>query len=194
MSDEILDLEHEETTNWIKQVEKLPKEGKKVAIRDLLEYRESENYKEVLAYCKSEISNINSDIYKEAYSRDKCEATSSILDGYVVTAKATKDIANRVKNDLFKNYLIQSRISALDSAIMFKIGDPYGVPFDLPIHSALDIQKTKASAYNSFDAFLSNCISHYDEKEVVAKMDEEEKEKKNPKKKDEDDEHPHAPY
>lgn len=191
MSDEILDLEHEETTSWIKQVESMPKEGKKVAIRELLEYRDSDNYREVLTYCKSEIATINSEIYKEAYSREKCEATSSILDSYVVTAKATKDMANRVNNDLFKNYLIQSRISALDSAIMFKIGDPYGVPFDLPIHSALDIQKTKASAYNSFDAFLSNCISHYDEKEVVAKMDEEEKEKK---KEEPVDENPNQPY
>lgn len=124
MSEEILDLEHEETTSWIKQVESMPKEWKKVAIRELLEYRESDNYREVLNYCKSEIANINSEIYKEAYSREKCEATNSILDSYVVTAKATKDIANRVSNDLFKNYLIQSRISALDSAIMFKIGDP----------------------------------------------------------------------
>lgn len=193
MSDEILDLEHEETTSWIKQVESMPKEGKKVAIRELLEYRDSDNYREVLAYCKAEIATINSEIYKEAYSREKCEATNSILDGYVVTAKATKDMANRVSNDLFKNYLIQSRISALDSAIMFKIGDPYGVPFDLPIHSALDIQKTKASAYNSFDAFLSNCISHYDEKEVVAKMDEEEKEKK-AKKVEVEEDNPNQPY
>lgn len=193
MSEEILDLEHEETTSWIKQVESMPKEWKKVAIRELLEYRESDNYREVLNYCKSEIANINSEIYKEAYSREKCEATNSILDSYVVTAKATKDIANRVSNDLFKNYLTQSRITALDSAIMFKIGDPYGVPFDLPIHSALDIQKTKASAYNSFDAFLSNCISHYDEKEVVAKMDEEEKEKK-AKKVEVEEDNPNQPY
>jgi hypothetical protein len=186
MSDEVLDIEVEETTSWIKQVEALPKENKKSAIRELLEYRESDNFKEVLAYCKSQIAVINAEIYTEAYNREKCEATSSILDSYVVTALATKDMSERINNELFKNYLIKSRISALDSAIMFKIGDPYGVPFDLPIHSSLDIQKTKASAYNSFETFLNNCISHYDEKEVVAKMDEEVKEKKEKKEKPEE--------
>ena len=193
MSDEILDLEEENTPNWVKQAEAMPKEGKKVVIRELVEYRDSDNFKEVLAYCKSQIALINADIYTEAYSREKCEATNSILDSYVVTAKATKDIADRVDNETFKNYLIQSRVSALDSAVMFKIGDPYGVPFDLPIHSALDIQKTKASAYNSFETFLSNCISHFDEKEVVAKMDEEVKEKKKKKVEVEED-NPNQPY
>jgi hypothetical protein len=192
MSDEILDLEEEETTSWIKQVEALPKEGKKVVLRDLIEYRDSDNYRKVLAYCKSKIAEINGEVYKEAYSREKCEATGSILDSYVTTAKATRDMAEKVDNEIFKSYLIESRVSALDSAIMFKIGDPYGVPFDLPIHSALDILKTKASAYNSFDAFLSNCISHYDEKEVVAKADEEKKAKK--EKKEIVDENPNQPY
>jgi hypothetical protein len=191
MSDEILDIEEEETTSWIKQVEALSKEGKKVVLRDLIEYRDSENYREVLAYCKSKIAEINSEVYKQAYSREKCEATGSILDSYVVTSIATRDMADKVENEIFKGYLINSRISALDSAIMFKIGDPYGVPFDLPIHSALDILKTKASAYNSFEAFLSNCISHYDEKEIVAKLDEEKKDKK---KKEIVDENPNQPY
>ncbi len=193
MSDEILDIEVEETTSWIKQVEQMSKEGKKVVIRELLEYRDSDNFKEVLAYCKSQIAVINAEIYTEAYNREKCEATSSILDSYVVTAQATRDIADKVDNELFKQYLVQSRISALDSAIMFKIWDPYGVPFDLPIHSSLDIKKTRASAYNSFETFLANCISHYDEKEVVAKMDEEAKEKKNKKEVEEDD-NPNQPY
>lgn len=191
MSDEILDMEVEETTSWIKQVEQMPKDGKKAVIRELLEYRESANFKEVLAYCKSQIALINAEIYTEAYNREKCEATNSILDSYVVTATATRDMSERINNETFKNYLVQSRISALDSAIMFKIGDPYGVPFDLPIHSALDIQKTKASAYNSFETFLNNCISHYDEKEVVAKMDEEAKDKK---KEEPVDENPNQPY
>jgi len=192
MSDEILDMEVEETTSWIKRVEQMPKEGKKAVIRELLEYRDSDNFKEVLAYCKSQIATINAEIYTEAYNREKCEATSSILDSYVVTATATRDMVDKVDNETFKNYLVQSRISALDSAIMFKIGDPYGVPFDLPIHSSLDIQKTKASAYNSFETFLNNCISHYDEKEVVAKMDEAVKEKK--EKKEVKDESPNNPY
>jgi hypothetical protein len=121
MSDEILDIEVEETTSWIKQVEQMSKEGKKVVIRELLEYRDSDNFKEVLAYCKSQIAVINAEIYTEAYNREKCEATSSILDSYVVTAQATRDIADKVDNELFKQYLVQSRISALDSAIMFKI-------------------------------------------------------------------------
>jgi hypothetical protein len=193
MSDEILDIEVEETTSWIKQVEQMSKEGKKVVIRELLEYRDSDNFKEVLAYCKSQIAVINAEIYTEAYNREKCEATSSILDSYVVTARATRDIADKVDNELFKQYLVQSRISALDSAILFKIWDPYGVPFDLPIHSSLDIKKTRASAYNSFETFLANCISHYDEKEIVAKMDEEAKEKKNKKEVEEDD-NPNQPY
>jgi hypothetical protein len=191
MSDEVLDIEEEETTSWIKQVESLPKEGKKVVLRDLIEYRDSDNYRKVLAYCKTKIAEINSEVYKQAYNREKCEATGSILDSYVVTSTATRDMAEKVENEIFKGYLINSRISALDSAIMFKIGDPYGVPFDLPIHSALDILKTKASAYNSFDAFLSNCISHYDEKEIVAKLDEEKKDKK---KKEIVDENPNQPY
>ena len=42
-------------------------------------------------------------------------------------------------------------------------------------------------------AFLSNCISHYDEKEVVAKMDEEEKEKK-AKKVEVEEDNPNQPY
>ena len=193
MSDEILDMEEENTPNWIKQAEAMPKEGKKVVIRELLEYRESDNFKEVLAHCKSQIALINTQIYTEAYNREKCEATKSILDSYVVTATATRDMSERINNETFKNYLVQSRISALDSAIMFKIGDPYGVPFDLPIHSSLDIQKTKASAYNSFETFLNNCISHFDEKEVVAKMDEEVKEKKS-KKEEVKDESPNNPY
>jgi len=192
MSDEILDMEVEETTSWIKRVEQMPKEGKKAVIRELLEYRDSDNFKEVLAYCKSQIATINAEIYTEAYNREKCEATSSILDSYVVTATATRDMVDKIDNETFKNYLVQSRISALDSAIMFKIGDPYGVPFDLPIHSSLDIQKTKASAYNSFATFLNNCISHYDEKEVVAKMDEEILAKK--EKKEVKDESPNNPY
>jgi 23S rRNA C2498 (ribose-2'-O)-methylase RlmM len=83
MSDEILDLEEEETTSWIKQVESLSKDGKKVAIRELVEYRDSDNYKEVLTYCRSKVSELNSSIYEIAYSREKCEATSSILDSYV---------------------------------------------------------------------------------------------------------------
>ena len=193
MSDEILDMEVEETTSWIKRVEQMPKEGKKAVIRELLEYRDSDNFKEVLAYCKSQIATINAEIYTEAYNREKCEATSSILDSYVVTAKATRDMVDKIDNETFKNYLVQSRISALDSAIMFKIGDPYGVPFDLPIHSSLDIKKTKASAYNSFETFLNNCISHYDEKEVVAKMDEAVKAKKE-KKEEPVDENPNQPY
>lgn len=194
MSDEILDMEVEETTSWIKRVESMPKEGKKAVIRELLEYRESANFKEVLAYCKSQIATINSEIYTEAYNRKKCEATSSILDSYVVTAIATRDMSEKIDNETFKNYLIHSRISALDSAIMFKIGDPYGIPFDLPIHSLLDIKKTKASAYNSFETFLANCISHYDEKEVVVKMDEEVKEKKEKKQKEVEGENPNQPY
>jgi hypothetical protein len=103
-----------------------------------------------------------------------------------------KDIAEKIDNNTFKTYLVSSRINALESAIVFKIGDPYGVPFDLPIHSSLDILKTVASAYNSFEQFLKDCISHYDEKEVVAKADEEKKSKK--EKKEIVDENPNQPY
>lgn len=193
MDDQVLDIEAEETTTWIKRTEALSKEAKKVAIRELVEYRDSDNFKEVLGYCKDTIASINQEVYNEAYFREKCEATNSILDSYVVTSKATRDMADKIDNELFRAYLIDSRISALDSAIMFKIWDPYGIPFDLPIHSALDILKTKASAYNSFEVFLANCISHYDEKEVVAKADEEAEKKKKPKKEVEED-NPNQPY
>lgn len=80
MSDEILDIEEEETTGWIKQVESLSKEDKKEAIRELLEYRDSVNFIETLTYCKEKIAEINSEVYRVAYSREKCEATKSILD------------------------------------------------------------------------------------------------------------------
>lgn len=187
MSDEILDLEEEVTTSWIKEVEALSKESKKEFIRELLEYRDSENFKEVLAYCKKSILEINKTVSHIAYSREKCEATNSILDSYVTTAQVMKDLVKKINNETFKNYLVNSRISALESAIMFKIGDPYGIPFDLPIHSSLDILKTKASAYNSFETFLADCISHYDDKDVVSKID---------KKKEEEvvDENPNQPY
>ena len=110
MSEEILDTEVEETTNWIKRAESMPKEGKKVVVRELVEYRESDNFKEVLTYCKSQIARLNQEIYNEAYSRVRCEATSSILDSYVATAKATKDMADKVENETFKKYLLESRI------------------------------------------------------------------------------------
>jgi hypothetical protein len=176
MSDELLGLEEEVTTSWIQQVEALPKEAKKVAIRELLEYRDSENFKEVLEYCKKTIAKLNTEVHSLAYSREKCEATNSILDSYVATAKVMKDLVKIIDNETFKTYLTSSRISALDSAIMYKIGDPYGVPFDLPIHSALDILKTEASAYNSFENFLADCISHYDDKDVVKKQEEKKEE------------------
>ncbi len=121
MEEEILDIEVEETTNWIKRAESLSKEAKKDKIRDLLEYRDSDSFLKLKSFCKAEIVKINQEVYNEAYSREKCEATNSILDSYVTTSKATKHIASEVGNETFKNYLIESRIGALDSAIMFKI-------------------------------------------------------------------------
>jgi hypothetical protein len=181
MTDEILQTEEETKTSWIASVDSLSRDAKKVFIRELLEYRDSKNFKEIKEYCTKTIAEKNKNIKDIAYARTECKAEKSILDSYVVTANVIRELAEKVKNQTFKNYLIDSRVSALDSAIVFKIGDPYGVPFDLPIHSSLDILKTEASAYNSFENFLADCISHYDDKNVVEKIDKKEEEEEEEK-------------
>ena len=198
---EVLEENDEDITSWLKKVEKLPAEDKMTALKSLVAYKESDEWKELVKTCRKEVKSINAEVRKIAYSREKCEATKSVLDKYVTIALATKDIAKSITNDIFLSYMIDSRYEALDSAVMYKMwivfNDSSEVPFDMPIHTELDLLKVKASVWNSIEEFLKDCISCYDVKQVLEQVKEKkEKNEKTVEKKEEVivDDNPNQPY
>lgn len=178
MSDvEILEEENTEPVTWQSEVEKLSDEEKREAYKDLVRYSESDELKSIKAIYAEKLADCESRIRKEAYSRKKCVSTKSKLDMYVQLSKFTREMADEFSNETLKSYLIDARIKALDSAIIYKVEEG----FDIPFHSDLDALKNEASVYNSVDFYLTTCMQYFDIDTKLmqeAKMKEKEQEAK----------------
>ncbi len=116
-------LEEEETTTapWIEQQEKLSSDEKINILKDLAHYAESDDMKTLERTFAEKIVEITIEIKEKAYNREETKATKSNLDKYVIIAKATREIAESTTNINFVNYLINSRVESLDSAIVNKV-------------------------------------------------------------------------
>jgi len=159
MSDvEILEEENTEPVTWQSEVEKLTDEEKREAYKNLIRYKESDEYESLKKLYSSKLEEVTERIRKEAYSRKKCESTKSKLDMFVELSKYTREVAENTTNDILKSYLIDARVKALDSAIIYKVEEG----FDIPFHSDLDALKNEASVYNSIEFYLETCMQYFD--------------------------------
>lgn len=155
---EILEEETTQPVTWQSEVEKLSDEDKREAYKDLVRYSELSHWDNLKDKYQLKLKETEDRIRKEAYSRVKCESTKSKLDMYVELAKFTRILAEDVGNDTLKSYLIDARIRALDTAIIYKVEEG----FDIPFHSDLDALKNEASVYNSLDHYMTTCMQYFD--------------------------------
>jgi hypothetical protein len=158
MSTEILEEDEIVIETWQERVEKLSDDEKRKLYKDLVRYSESDEYTSIKSEYEAKLATISKEIRELAYSREKCESTKSKLDMYVVLARETESLAHRFSNDTLKNYMLEARVKALDSAIIYKVEEG----FDIPFHSDLDAMKNIASVYNSVWHYLDTCMGYYD--------------------------------
>lgn len=172
--------------SWIVEQEKLSDDEKLVILKELATYSVSNEFKSLVAEFKSKIPVIHKEILETAISREETKAIHSILDEYVVSLKATKEITEATTCKTLKEYLLKARCEAFESAIINKKGiverGDMAVHFDMPVFTEIDMMKEKATIYNSVEQFLKFCISIYDYKGIM--------DRKNPKIED----NVHQPY
>lgn len=183
----ITDEEQVEETevSWIVEQEKLSDDEKMGKLKELVEYAQSDEFKELNSKFKEKVTEVQNEIRTLAFSRDEAKVNKSILDEYVIAYNATKEILKESKCEVYKMYL-ESRCEALESAILKKRGiverGDMEIHFDMPIFTDIDLLKEKATIYNSVDQFLKYCISIYDFKGIMERKNKEE------------DKNPHQPY
>ncbi len=168
-------IEDDEVENpWIINEENLSDEEKMIKLKDLAKYATSSEFKSVKAKYKAKLNETKEEIRKIAYSRTECKATKSCLDEYVMVVWVTKEIAEDITNETFKDYLLKARVVSYDSAIINKKGFVIRwqseVPFDVPVFTELDLLKEKCAVYNSVERFLQYLISVYDVKGIMENM------------------------
>lgn len=168
-------IEDDEVENpWIVNEENLSDEEKMIKLKDLAKYATSEEFKALKAKYKAKLNETKEAIRTLAYSREECKATKSCLDEYVMVVGVTKEIAEDVTNQTFKDYLLKARVVSYDSAIInkkgFVIRGQSEVPFDVPLFTDLDLLKEKCAVYNSVERFLQYLISVYDVKRIMENL------------------------
>lgn len=163
--DETVVVEEETEVSWIVEQEKLSDDEKMIKLKELAEYAQSEEFKNLISKFKDKITVVQNDIRETALSREEAKANKSILDEYIVAYNATKEILDETTCETYKKYL-ESRMEALDSAIVKKRGiverGDMAINFDMPIFTEIDLMKEQATIYNSVEQFLKYCISIYD--------------------------------
>lgn len=168
--DETIVVDEEVEVSWIVEQEKLSDDEKMTKLKELAQYAQSEEFKEIVAKFKEEVVKVQNEIRKTAFYREESKPNKSILDEYVVAFRATEEIANETTCEVYKKYL-ESRLEALESAILKKRGvverGDMAIHFDMPIFTEIDLLKEKASVYNSVEQFLKYCISIYDFKGIM---------------------------
>jgi len=177
--------EEEVEVSWIVEQEKLSDDEKMTKLKELAEYSTSEEFKSLVSNFQSKMVELQKEIRVKAFSREKAEASKSLLDEYVTSYNTTEEIAKEATSEVYKRYL-ESRLEALESAIIKKRwlverGD-MAIHFDMPIFTEIDLLKERATIYNSVEQFLKYCISIYDFKWIMERKGKTE------------DEHPHQPY
>ena len=173
--------------SWIVEQSQLSDDEKLVKLKELAQYSLSEEFKSLVKQFKDKIPTLHKEIKEIARKRKETKAIKSILDEYLVSEEATKEIAEATTCEILKEYLIKARCEAFESAILNKKWTverwDMAVHFDLPVYTEIDMIKEKATIYNSVEQFLKYCISIYDFKGIMER-----------KGKKEDEESPHQPY
>lgn len=162
--------DEEVEVSWIVEQENLSDDEKMTKLKELAEYSISEEFKSLVATFQAKMVELQKEIREKAFSRDKAEATKSLLDEYVVSYNTTKEIHDETTCEVYKRYL-ESRLEALESAIIKKRGlverGDMALHFDMPVFTEIDLLKERATIYNSVEQFLKYCISIYDYKGIM---------------------------
>jgi len=183
--DETVVVEEEVEVSWIVSQEKLSDDEKMIKLKELAEYAQSDEFKNLISKFKEKARETQDTIREIAFSREEAKVSYSILDEYVIAYTSTQDILKESTCETYKQYL-ESRMEALESAILKKRGiverGDMAINFDMPIFTQIDLLKEQASVYVSVEQFLKYCISIYDFKGIM--------ERKNGK----EEENHHQPY
>lgn len=106
--------------SWVVEQSNLSDEEKLAKLKDIAQYSLSEEFKSIVKKFHDKIPEVHNEIKEIAFSRTETKATKSILDEYVVSLNATKEIADATTNEILRDYLIKARCEAFESAIINK--------------------------------------------------------------------------
>ena len=106
--------------SWIVEQSQLSDDEKLVKLKELAQYSLSEEFKSLVKQFKDKIPTLHKEIKEIARKRKETKAIKSILDEYLVSEEATKEIAEATTCEILKEYLIKARCEAFESAILNK--------------------------------------------------------------------------
>lgn len=164
-------------------------------LRSLVRYSKSDEWKKVKESAKTEEEDLKETIKKEAYNRTDNPKKASVIDERVLYVKTLTTIAEKVDNEVFKDYLLRYQVNAYESFVLNKVwhvflsigtewsDDFNAVPVlaDEAIYTKLDMLKKYKQILHSTGRLLAYCIETYD---IDGLLRAEQKE----------DQNPHQPY
>ena len=90
-------------------------------LRSLVKYSKSDEWKNVKESAKVEEEELKEEIKKEAYNRTDNSKQSSVIDERVLYVKTLTAIADKVDNEVFKDYLLRYQVNAYESFVLNKV-------------------------------------------------------------------------
>lgn len=129
---------------------------KREKLKGLLKYEKSEDYAELVAYCKGEEDKALEAVREELSNRDSIILEYSLVCERQIYIEVLKDYVDKITNPEFKAY-IEKRIEAHVSFCENRAGE------DAPIYTLLDIRKFKRQEYHNLKFYLEFCIESYKE-------------------------------
>jgi len=120
---ELDEAEEEEIEHpYLDTIEMMDKTERMNKLRSLIKYSKSKEWKKVKEWAKSREDIIKEQIREEAYNRVKNEKVASVIDERVLYVKTLTQIAEKVENEVFKDYLLRYQVNAYDSFVLNKTG------------------------------------------------------------------------
>jgi pantothenate kinase-related protein Tda10 len=120
---ELDEAEEEEIEHpYLDTIEMMDKTERMNKLRSLVKYSKSEEWKKVKKWAKDGEEILKERIKSEAYNRVTNEKKASVIDERVLYVEELTHIAEKVDNEVFKDYLLRYQVNGYESFVMNKTG------------------------------------------------------------------------